>query len=53
MRWETQQVGFIDAWLAVRAARQGVPICSANERDFPTSLDNAFLTAKLSSQEEA
>lgn len=27
--------GFADAWLAVRAQRSGLPVCSVNGRDFP------------------
>lgn len=27
--------GFVDAWLAVRARRSGLPVCSVNGSDFP------------------
>jgi len=52
LRWETQRVGFIDAWIAVRTVRQGLPICSANESDYPATLDNSFRTANLEQEEE-
>jgi hypothetical protein len=52
LRWETQRMGFIDAWLAVRAIRQGLPVCSANEGDYPATLDNSFRTANLEQEEE-
>jgi predicted nucleic acid-binding protein len=52
LHWQTQRVGFIDAWLAIRATRQGMPVCSANESDYPATLDNSFRTAKLEQEEE-
>lgn len=33
-RWARQNVGFVDAWLAVLAQRRGLPVCSVNAVDF-------------------
>lgn len=46
-RWVNRRVGFADAWLAALAERRSLPICSVNERDYPTALDNTFRTADL------
>src|SRR6184192_1522732 len=45
-RWEIGRTGFADAWLAVRARRRGLPVCSVNQADFG-SMPNTFLTARL------
>jgi predicted nucleic acid-binding protein len=51
-RWATTGAGFIDSWLAVLAEGRGLPICSANRRDFPAHLDNTYVTANLEEVEE-
>jgi hypothetical protein len=45
-RWATERVGFADARLAVLAEAGGLPICSANHRDF-AGIGNSFDTARL------
>jgi predicted nucleic acid-binding protein len=40
-RWQIHGVGFVDAWLAVRARRDHLPVCSVNTRDF-TDMVNSF-----------
>ncbi|HXT35500.1 MAG TPA: PIN domain-containing protein [Chloroflexota bacterium] len=45
-RWATENVGFADARLAVLAQARGLPICSANQRDF-TGVTNSFVTVHL------
>jgi predicted nucleic acid-binding protein len=41
-RWAAQEVGFVDAWLAVQALRRNMPVCSVNNRHFP-DVENMFL----------
>ncbi|MGH2391269.1 MAG: type II toxin-antitoxin system VapC family toxin [Chloroflexota bacterium] len=43
-RWATERVGFADARLAILAEAHGLPICSANQRDF-AGIDNSYATA--------
>lgn len=46
-RWAASaSLGFVDAYLAELAARDGLPVCSANARDFP-STPNSFTTARV------
>jgi len=45
-RWATENVGFADARLAVLAQRHGLPVCTANGRDF-AAISNSFVTASL------
>lgn len=46
-RWMTSaSLGFVDAYLAELAARDGLPVCSANARDFPAT-PNSFTMAAL------
>jgi len=49
--WE-RQGGFVDNWLATSARRRNLPVCSVNERDFSSDLDNTFRTANLEQEEE-
>lgn len=46
-RWTASAtIGLVDAYLAVLAERDGVAVCSANARDFPTT-PNSYTTASL------
>lgn len=45
-RWAAGTVGFVDAYLAELAQRDGLPVCTVNARDFPTT-PNSFATAAL------
>lgn len=46
-RWiESTTIGLVDAYLAELAERDGVPVCSANARDFPAT-PNSYATAPL------
>jgi predicted nucleic acid-binding protein len=46
-RWaESATIGLVDAYLAVLAERDGLPVCSANARDFPAT-PNSYITAPL------
>ncbi|HEY8286124.1 MAG TPA: PIN domain-containing protein [Chloroflexota bacterium] len=45
-RWATENVGFTDARLAVLAQAHGLPICSANLRDF-SGVSYSFVTASF------
>ncbi len=45
-RWATENVGFADARLAVLAQARGLPVCSANQRDF-AGVGNSFVTVSL------
>jgi predicted nucleic acid-binding protein len=49
--WE-QQGGFVDIWLATLARRRNLPVCSVNERDFPSDLNNTFRKANLEEESE-
>ena len=40
-RWLTAGGSFVDVWLAIRAQRRGLPVCSANRRHFP-GVENTF-----------
>lgn len=35
--WAARGISFADAWLTIRAARRGLPVCSVNVRDFPAT----------------
>lgn len=43
-RWAAGAMSFVDALLAELAQRDGVPVCSVNARDFPTT-PNSYTTA--------
>ena len=43
-RWAAGTMGFVDALLAELAARDGLPVCSVNARDFPAT-PNSYTTA--------
>lgn len=44
-RWgASASIGFVDAYLAELAQRDGLPVCTVNARDFPTT-PNSFATA--------
>jgi len=43
-RWARQNVGFVDAWLAVLAQRRGLPVCSVNAVDF-AGVPNSYADA--------
>lgn len=45
-RWATFGMGFVDAWLRASADRTGLPVCSANAKDFP-DVQNSFLNASV------
>ena len=45
-RWATENVGFTDGRLAVLALARGLPVCSANQRDF-AGVGNSFITVSL------
>ena len=46
-RWTASAtIGLVDAYLAVLADRDGVPVCSVNARDFPAT-PNSYSTAAL------
>ena len=43
-RWAAGTMGFVDALLAELTARDGLPVCSVNARDFPAT-PNSYVTA--------
>jgi predicted nucleic acid-binding protein len=46
-RWAASTtIALVDAYLAVLAERDGMPVCSANARDFPAT-PNSYATAPL------
>src|SRR4051794_17260966 len=46
-RWAAgPRLSFVDAYLTELAARDGLPVCSANARDFPAT-PNSYTTAAL------
>ncbi len=46
-RWMAgEPLGFVDAYLAELAARDGLPVCSANARDFPAT-PHSYATAAI------